>query len=699
MLYAKQTEAGRTPAIPAKQPTSTKRHIQRTADPTHLPLYTQAWGTQPPPWLRLPTSPSSPPSSTTSQQASEASPKRTPVQKKVEPVQTQAIHTSGSENGTGLPDSLKVGIETLSQLSMDDVSVHYNSPQPAQVQALAYTQGTHIHVAPGQERHLAHEAWHVVQQKQGRVQPTLHARGVTINDDPHLEREADTMGGQALQYKRQHSPSSTASASDKEEADRSATGHMTQLKGKNALTSSHSASNGTPDTETVVQMVETVPIKGTKLKIKDIRAKLIALISEAKDRHAMLQQIRHILISSFVAIEDPRSVKPDLALKAGALASYIENLMDRIILLNQKLVEIAKEHDSNEIPFDFGVEELHILNIEHMIASGPDLDKILQWFEEGAVKARKQEHKLKGPVTPGVTPSTITAESAEAFLKLPAAPLMRVSYPVLLKSIGPINYCSYQGPHDNKEKNLPTPKYLHKCQSLIELSINVEALSGGRAVVDIETGNVYITEHYGQNIVKKALALAAKLNRTAAENQELHALLFLKKLINDFVLVTDIPEKLHQTMMDLACSAYLENYVALEQFNPPPTNIAFQAWCIKTLPLKILKTSNIHTNQIAWTRWMLYCHGQPMPFVIPDGCPLDSDFMLLTLNPTLPVLRRVSYVVELMNIIAPYGTIVILETRFATGQNKRVCFVRGGSLASPQWIKWREVATYTVQKQ
>jgi hypothetical protein len=74
---------------------------------------------------------------------------------------------------------------------MDDVRVHYNSAKPAQLQALAYTQGTDIHVAPGQEKHLPHEAWHVVQQKQGRVQPTMQLQGVNINDNEGLEKEAD----------------------------------------------------------------------------------------------------------------------------------------------------------------------------------------------------------------------------------------------------------------------------------------------------------------------------------------------------------------------------------------------------------------------------------------------------------------------------------------------------------------------------
>ena len=100
-------------------------------------------------------------------------------------------------NNTGLPDNLKAGVESLSGFSMDDVKVHYNSSQPATVQALAYTQGTDIHVAPGQERHLPHEAWHVAQQLAGRVEPTTEVGGMPVNDNTGLEHEADVMGARA----------------------------------------------------------------------------------------------------------------------------------------------------------------------------------------------------------------------------------------------------------------------------------------------------------------------------------------------------------------------------------------------------------------------------------------------------------------------------------------------------------------------
>ncbi|WCT12482.1 DUF4157 domain-containing protein [Mucilaginibacter jinjuensis] len=106
------------------------------------------------------------------------------------------------KNDTGLPDQLKAGVENLSGQSLDDVNVHYNSAKPGELQAHAFAQGNQIHVAPGQEKHLPHEAWHVAQQKQGRVRPTTQLKaGITINDNRGLEREADMMGAKATQLK------------------------------------------------------------------------------------------------------------------------------------------------------------------------------------------------------------------------------------------------------------------------------------------------------------------------------------------------------------------------------------------------------------------------------------------------------------------------------------------------------------------
>jgi len=106
------------------------------------------------------------------------------------------------ENRTGLPDNLRTGIESLSGMDLGEVRVHYHSEKPAGIGAHAYTRGTDIHVAPGQEAHLPHEAWHVVQQAQGRVRPTFQLKDAVVNDDAGLEAEADTMGKRALQISR-----------------------------------------------------------------------------------------------------------------------------------------------------------------------------------------------------------------------------------------------------------------------------------------------------------------------------------------------------------------------------------------------------------------------------------------------------------------------------------------------------------------
>jgi hypothetical protein len=118
--------------------------------------------------------------------------------KATEAAANTAVIQRKKANETGLPDALKAGIESLSGFSMDHVKVVYNSSRPAEVNALAYAEGSVIHVAPGQEQHLPEEAWHIVQQMQGRVRPTTQVNGAHVNAAPDLEREAELMGAKAL---------------------------------------------------------------------------------------------------------------------------------------------------------------------------------------------------------------------------------------------------------------------------------------------------------------------------------------------------------------------------------------------------------------------------------------------------------------------------------------------------------------------
>lgn len=80
-----------------------------------------------------------------------------------------------SQNPQQLPPTLRNNVESLSGMSLGDVRVHYNSGVPVHLGALAYTRGSDIHLGPGQEQHLPHEAWHVAQQRQGRVSPQADA--------------------------------------------------------------------------------------------------------------------------------------------------------------------------------------------------------------------------------------------------------------------------------------------------------------------------------------------------------------------------------------------------------------------------------------------------------------------------------------------------------------------------------------------
>ena len=104
---------------------------------------------------------------------------------------------AGGAPAGGLPAPLRGGVESLSGMDMGGVRVHRNSGKPQSIGALAYAQGDDIYLGAGQDRHLPHEAWHVVQQRQGRVAATMQFNGTAINDSPALEREADTMGGRA----------------------------------------------------------------------------------------------------------------------------------------------------------------------------------------------------------------------------------------------------------------------------------------------------------------------------------------------------------------------------------------------------------------------------------------------------------------------------------------------------------------------
>jgi hypothetical protein len=90
---------------------------------------------------------------------------------------------------------MKEHFENLSNFSFDDVRMHYNSDKPAQLNALAYTQGNKMFVEPGEKKYLGYLA----QQKQDQVESTMRMQWVSVNCDVSFEKEANMMGKEDVQ--------------------------------------------------------------------------------------------------------------------------------------------------------------------------------------------------------------------------------------------------------------------------------------------------------------------------------------------------------------------------------------------------------------------------------------------------------------------------------------------------------------------
>ncbi len=88
------------------------------------------------------------------------------------------------------------------------VDIHPNSDAASNLKAQAFTQGNEIHFASGKydpnsksgQELIGHELTHVVQQKEGKVEPNTSSMGLPVNDNPHLEQEADLLGAKAAAY-------------------------------------------------------------------------------------------------------------------------------------------------------------------------------------------------------------------------------------------------------------------------------------------------------------------------------------------------------------------------------------------------------------------------------------------------------------------------------------------------------------------
>jgi hypothetical protein len=136
-----------------------------------------------------------------------------PVQKQEEDKEAAQMKSSEEGNSTmfgegtssTMPEQVQTKMENSFGTNFSNVTIQQNDGRATQLGALAFTQGNDVHFAPGQynpnsgkgQELLGHELTHVVQQRQGKVSSTKQAKGVSINDNPSLENEADVMGKKA----------------------------------------------------------------------------------------------------------------------------------------------------------------------------------------------------------------------------------------------------------------------------------------------------------------------------------------------------------------------------------------------------------------------------------------------------------------------------------------------------------------------
>ncbi|PWK11536.1 DUF4157 domain-containing protein [Tumebacillus permanentifrigoris] len=128
------------------------------------------------------------------------------LQLKADPAVAPVQRSTGGSNK--MPENVQAKMESAFQTDFSDVNIHVGS-EASDVGAHAYAQGNDIHFAQGKfdpqtqsgQELLGHELAHVVQQRQGRVQPNTEVAGLPVNDDPALEQEADQLGRAAAQAK------------------------------------------------------------------------------------------------------------------------------------------------------------------------------------------------------------------------------------------------------------------------------------------------------------------------------------------------------------------------------------------------------------------------------------------------------------------------------------------------------------------
>ncbi|HEX8622943.1 MAG TPA: DUF4157 domain-containing protein [Allosphingosinicella sp.] len=296
-------------------------------------------------------------------------------------------------NETGLPDRLKAGLESLSGFSMHDVKVHFGSSKPARLGALAYAKGKEIHLAPGQERHLPHEAWHVVQQKRGRVRPNRLLAGIAINDDPRLEGEADRFGslaetaGQSLQPPAPSPKGIAGSVSGVFQLSAPAPKAVKKDASKVAKASARDQARSTPDHVFNAVYGDLAAALRANRGVLDSLEAAIVVLSGGAAQWSTLRDAEDLKVYNQHSANDANSVAYGGCKKAiGEMVAAIQVGSDK----EEKLVLVAKIGEAIVELFNLAydavagsaVQKRAVAKVEkgkaHLVADGPVMAKLVQ---------------------------------------------------------------------------------------------------------------------------------------------------------------------------------------------------------------------------------------------------------------------------------------------------------------------------------
>jgi ribosomal protein S18 acetylase RimI-like enzyme len=105
-----------------------------------------------------------------------------------------------SPGGQPLPSAVRQRMETLLGADLSEVRIHQGA-QPAAIDAVAFTAGSHVYFAPGHyrptepagQRLLARQLTYVLQQRTGMAR-NPHGRGMVLVRDPSLDAQAEQLG-------------------------------------------------------------------------------------------------------------------------------------------------------------------------------------------------------------------------------------------------------------------------------------------------------------------------------------------------------------------------------------------------------------------------------------------------------------------------------------------------------------------------